>query len=62
MRRPPQLEQKPRRLQEKGTASRLRGHFTTARTTYREMDVTYWLESVEAKMRQLELRRGGAHS
>jgi hypothetical protein len=29
---------------------------------YREMDVTYWLESVEAEMRQLELRRGGAHS
>jgi hypothetical protein len=26
-------------------------HFTTAMTMYREMDMTYWLEQVEAELR-----------
>jgi hypothetical protein len=62
MRRPPTARAEAASLAGGGHGEQARGHFTTATTMYREMDVTYWLESVEAEMRQLELRRGGAHS
>jgi len=45
-----------------GEGEQARDHFTTPTTMYREMDMTYWLETVEAEMRQLGAASGGAHS
>src|SRR5260370_39779466 len=41
-----------------GQGEQARDHFTTATTMYREMDMTYWLETVEAEMRQLGAASG----
>jgi tetratricopeptide (TPR) repeat protein len=36
-----------------GQADQAQEHFTTATTMYREMDMLFWLEQVEAEMRQI---------
>jgi len=36
-----------------GKREQAQEHLTTATTMYREMEMTYWLEQVEAEMREL---------